>query len=374
MAVIEATIQAEKKLSFEAAEYQIRENQKKVDFDVKEYTIEYYVDKFKTGEFFIPEYQRDFVWDEKRQAKFIESVVLGLPVPFIFVADVYGRDDKDDESDDGNLEIVDGSQRIRTLTSFVDNELQLNGLEVLDELNNLYFRDFSAPRQKRFKNSTIRMIQISDKSDADVRFMMFERINTGSDELKAMEQRKGIYRGKFMDFIYECAKNPLFIKLTRFTDKMKKRGEAEELILRFFAYSESYLNFKYSVIDFLNNYIKEKNETDFDKAILTAKFEQMLTFVDAHFPNGFLRKPDVNKTPRIRFEAISVGVILALEVNPNLQPKSMEWLDSDAFISEISGGSSINTSIKVKSRIEFVKNKLLGRRINSDKNKLLGQK
>lgn len=360
MAVTELTTTLKNKASFDDAEYQIRENQKKVDFDVKEFTIEYYVDKFKTGEFFIPEYQRDFVWDERRQAKFIESVVLGLPVPFIFVADVYGRDDKDDESEEGNLEIVDGSQRIRTLTSFVCNELQLTGLEVLDKLNNLYFEDFSPPRKKRFLNSTIRMIQISDKSDADVRFMMFERINTGSDELKAMEQRKGIYRGKFMDFIYECANNPLFIKLTCFTDKMRKRGEAEELILRFFAYSEKYLEFKYSVIDFLNDYIKEKNQQDFDKSAMNEKFQQMLGFVDAYFPNGFLRKQGANKTPRIRFEAISVGVGLALVAKPDLQPPPIDWLDSKEFIQEISGGSSVNSPTKVINRINFVKNKLLG--------------
>jgi hypothetical protein len=360
MTITEATLQVEKKVDFDDAEYQIRENQKKVDFDVKEFTIEYYVNKFNTGEFFIPEYQRDFVWDEKRQAKFVESVVLGLPIPFIFVADVYDREDKDDEDEAGNLEIVDGSQRIRTLTSFVNNELQLTDLEVLSKLNNFYFKDFSPSRRKRFLNSTIRMIQISDKSDADVRFMMFERINTGSDELKAMEQRKGIYRGEFMDFIYDCAKNPQFGTLTRFTDKMRKRGEAEELILRFFAYSENYLNFKYSVIDFLNDYIKNKNEKGFDKLAMTAKFQEMLEFVNTYFPNGFLRKQGANKTPRIRFEAISVGVILALEVKPDLKPKSMEWLDSDAFVSEISGGSSINTPTKVKSRIDFVKNKLLG--------------
>lgn len=367
MPVTDLTIQSEKKL-FDEAEAQIRDSQKKVDFDVKEFTIEYYVHKYNTGEFFIPEYQRDFVWDKKRQAKFIESVVLGLPVPFIFVADVYDRDDKDDESEEGNLEIVDGSQRIRTLVRFVDNnkqltgfddELQLEGLEVLDKLNNLKFKDFSPARRKRFLNSTIRMIQISDKSDADVRFMMFERINTGSDELKPMEQRKGIYQGEFMNFIYECAKNPLFIELTCFTDKMKKRGEAEELILRFFAYSDKYLDFKDSVIDFLNNYIAEKNKQGFDNIFLSNKFQQMLEFVKAHFPTGFLRKQGANKTPRIRFEAISVGVILALEIKSNLQPKSLEWLDSEEFIREISG-SSFNSPKKVKSRIEFVKNKLLG--------------
>ena len=128
MTVIDSPTALNNKISFDEAEAQIRENQKKVDFDVKEYTIEYYVDKYKKGDFFIPEYQRDFVWDEKRQAKFIESVVLGLPIPFIFVADVYDRDDKDEEGEEGNLEIVDGSQRIRTLTSFVDNNLELKCL------------------------------------------------------------------------------------------------------------------------------------------------------------------------------------------------------------------------------------------------------
>ena len=344
---------------FDDAEAQIRENQKKVDFDVKEFTIEYYVNKFNSGEFFIPEYQREFVWDEKRQAKFIESVVLGLPVPFIFVADVYGRDDKDDESDEGNLEIVDGSQRIRTLARFVKNELLLTGLEVLEKLNNLKFEDFSSPRKKRFLNTTIRMIQISDKSDADVRFMMFERINTGSDELKAMEQRKGLFHGKFMEFIYKCADNPLFVKLTSFTEQTRKRGEPQELILRFFAYSEKYLEFKYSVNDFLNEYIKEKNEKGFDNSSLSEKFQQMLEFVDAHFPNGFLSKQGLNRTPRIRFEAISVGVILALTDNPQLKPSSMDWINSKEF-TQVTLGNSNHTPIIVKSRIEFVKNKLLG--------------
>jgi len=360
-------ITEKEKKSFDEAEAQIRESQKKVDFDVKEFTIEAYVGKYNSGEFFIPEYQREFIWDEKRQAKFIESVVLGLPIPFIFSADVYGRDDKDDESDDGNLEIVDGSQRIRTLARFVKNDenktgfdksLKLNGLEILTELNGLTFNDFSTARKKRFLNSTIRMIMISDKSDADVRFMMFERINTGSDELNAMQKRKGILQGKFTDFLYECANNELFKELTFFTERMRKREEPQELILRFFAYSERHNNLQYSVIDFLDNYVKEKNES-FDKAHLKNKFQQMLEFVKVAYPNGFLRKKGLKRTPRLRFEALSVGTILALEEKPDLVASLQEWTDSDEFIAEITGSSS-NLPKKIKSRFEFVKNKLLG--------------
>jgi hypothetical protein len=347
------------KKPFEAAESQIRENQKKVAFDVKEYTIEYYVNKFKTAELFIPEYQRNFVWDEERQIKFIESVVLGLPIPFIFAADVYGSDDKDNESEDGNLEIVDGLQRIRTLERFVCNELQLNGLKILNELNGFYFKNFSPARQRRFLNTTIRMIQLSEKSDEDIRLMMFERINTGGDELKAIEIR-GATSPKFMTFINKCSCNPLFEKLTYFTEYAQNRGEAKELILRFFAYSEKYLEFQFSIPEFLNLYIEEKEEKGFDELAMTHKFQTMLEFVDKHFPNGFLRKKGLKKTPRIRFEAISVGVILALEIKSDLEPLFMDWFDSKEFIQEVSGGSYFNLPSRVKSRIEFVKNKLLG--------------
>lgn len=101
----------------EKAESQIVEKQKIVDFDIKEFTIELLISKYLKGleedenDIFIPSYQRNFVWNVDRQSKFIESVILGLPVPYIFSAD-----------NDGRLEIVDGSQRLRTLVSFLSKQ------------------------------------------------------------------------------------------------------------------------------------------------------------------------------------------------------------------------------------------------------------
>jgi hypothetical protein len=342
--------------AFDVAERQIIENKKKVDFDIKEFTIEFLVKKFDSGEFYIPDYQRDFVWSLDRRSKFIESVVLGLPIPFIFVADVA------DTGEEGNFEIVDGSQRIRTLSSFMKNEFPLQKLDILTEMNKLYYRDLSQTRQKRFVNTSLKMIVISEQSDPDVRFMMFERINTGSDELNSMERRRGINRGVFTDFIYnECARHPLFKELTAFTDKVAKRGEAEELILRYFAYSERYDKATDSPSEFLDAYMKDKNRefSEQNKAVYLDKFLRMLTFVKAHFPFGFRTFKESNKTPRVRFEAISVGVSLALAENPNLNVLNVDWLESDEFISETTGSSTGSPS-KIKSRIEFVKNKLLG--------------
>lgn len=337
----------------ENAELQILEKQKIVDFDIKEFTIELLISKYLDGkedddnDIFIPEYQRDFVWDKSRQSKFIESVILGLPIPYIFTAD-----------SDGRLEIVDGSQRLRTLVAFFQNELALKDLKVLTELNGFTHNDLTKARQRKFRNSTIRMISLSDKSDEDVRFMMFERINTGSELLKDMEKRKGIFGGDFINFVYEkCAKHPLFVRNTKFTERLFKRGEPQELVIRFFAYSDNYMNVKTGVNEFLNEFVSTKNKS-FDSKTMFDEFERMLQFVDKFMPLAFTKGNTSKKTPRVRFDAISVGVNLALRKRPNLKLKELSWLEGEKFMELITTGGQ-NAPKAVKARIEFVRDSLL---------------
>lgn len=116
-----------------AAEEQIAQHHKTIDYDTREYPVEVLVQKYLTNleeddnELFVPDYQREHTWSPEHQSKFIESVLIGLPIPYIFVADVAGKE--------ARLEIVDGSQRIRTLAEFIVNKLQLSGLRKLTELN-----------------------------------------------------------------------------------------------------------------------------------------------------------------------------------------------------------------------------------------------
>jgi hypothetical protein len=341
----------------EKIETQIREKQKIVDYDVKEYPVEIIVNKFnqnaETGEneIFIPAYQRSFVWEEERQSKFIESILLGLPIPYIFTA----------ENEDGRMEVVDGSQRIRTLNNFISNNLSLSTLEILDSCNGLKFSDFPISRQRKINNTSLRMIVLSEHSDDDARFMLFERINSGSVTLLAMEKRKGTYSGPFTDFIYELANDPQYLKLTSFTEKTIRRGEPQELVLRFFAYSEGLNDYKGNVNQFLDNYNKIKNEA-FDlgtKSKLESEFRNMLNFVESNFPHGFLKGEHHTSTPRVRFEAISIGVNLALKSNPNASTNTSTWLDSDEFHEQVTG-SSTNIATRLKGRIEFVRDKVLG--------------
>lgn len=336
------------------AEEQIVNEQQVVDYDTREYTVELMVQKYTTGlesdenELFVPAYQRDFVWDESRQSKFIESVLLGLPIPYIFTADR-----------DGRLEIVDGSQRIRSLHAFMSGNLILSNLKRLTELNGFTFTDLPISRQRRFNRHTLRMIELTGKADPKITVDIFERINTGSDTLKAMEVRKGLYAGEFYKFIDECAKNKIFQNLAPISVGVAKREESKEMILRFFAYSERYSTFKHSVRQFLDDYLKEKNE-NFDKKQMKKDFDNMITFVAKYFPYGFKRSAKGTTTPRVRFEAISVGTNLALKEKPALIPHDVSlWLESEEFAVHTRSDAS-NSRPKVKGRIEFVKNKLLG--------------
>jgi hypothetical protein len=335
-------------LDREAADAQIKQKQSDVDYDTKDFTIDYLIKAFQDDYFYIPEYQRKFVWDPKRQRRFVESVLLGLPIPFLFIA----------EMDDGRLEIVDGAQRVQTLEAFVNGDLVLDGLEKLPALNRFRFKDLPEPQQRKFSNRALRMIVLDESTALDVRQDIFDRLNTGPLTAKASEVRKGAFGGPFYTVIQSCAKNKEFLKLCPITESVRKRGEAEELVLRFFAYSDSYKKFQHDVANFLDDYIRQHRD-EFDAAEMAERFTRMIKFVGKHFPFGFAKAENSKTTPRVRFEAISVGVHLALKKDPDLIPQSMDWLDSPEFKRQTTTHAS-NSGPKLRARIEYVRDRLLG--------------
>ncbi|MBD1880708.1 DUF262 domain-containing protein [Coleofasciculus sp. FACHB-T130] len=352
----------------EAAEAEIREQRKPFDYNTKEYPIELLVQKYLDGrdddanELFIPDYQRELVWDDVRQSKFIESVLLGLPTPYILVAEV--AEDKNKV----RFEIIDGTQRIRTLARFLNNELRLAGLEKLEKLNGFTFADLPLPRQRRFKRESIRLVEITIRSNEEVRRDIYERlnkdiwerVNLGSVTFNDMEVRVNILRGPLIDLIDELSKSPKFHKLCSFSEALIRRREPEEFVLRFFAYLNNYKNFERQVTQFLTNYLKENNNESLDREGMRIEFQMMLDFVEKYFPYGFQKGIKRTITPRIRFEAISVGVALALREKSDLMPTSIEWLDSREF-KEYTTLDVSNSRLKVIRRIEFVRDQLLSK-------------
>jgi len=346
-----AKITAQKK---ESATKQLEELRTTVRYDTRDYPAELIVEKFIKGDFEIPDYQRSFIWTEKDKSFFIESVLLGLPIPFMFWA----------ERTEGKMEIVDGVQRINTLAHFMDDKIKLSGLEKLDELNGFKFSDLGTAQQLKFKNRALRIVLLSSETAESLRQDIFSRVNRSGKTATPSEFRRGTYPGRLTDFIDKCQKNHVFKQICPLTEKKDSRYEGFELVLRFFAYSNSYLESRHKIAIFLDEFLKNNQDT-FDEKTYTNDFDIMCNFVRKHFASGFA-KPGTKQVPRVRFEAISVGVMLALRENSSLTVDSVDkWLASNRF-NELTTTDASNNPNRLKDRVEFVRDCLLGKIDNCD--------
>lgn len=338
----------------EAILNQVKEKSRLYDYRTKDYPFEVICTKYGDEDnlnstLYVPKYQRSFVWKPDRQSKFIESVILGVPLTPFLVS----------EDEDSRLEIIDGSQRIRTLIAFFENKLRLRKLEKLTEINKAKYSDLPIKIQNYIKNRDFRVIVV-DNAEIEIRQDIFERINTTSEKLTDAEIRKGSYSGRFYDLVLELAKNKDFNTICPVSSSKEKRGEYDELVLRFFAYIDKYLDFKHDVAIFLNDYLDEMNEKDFNKDQYQKSFLLMVEFIKNNFAVGFRKEENSKSTPRVRFEAIAVGTYLALKEEPNLKKPNLEWLDSKGFKIQTTSDASNNPD-RLKNRIEFVRDGLLGK-------------
>jgi hypothetical protein len=267
----------------DALELQIKEKQKITDHEIREFPVSVIVEKFTIGldkdeaELYVPDYQREFIWTDEQQSRFIESLLLNLPIPYLFVADT-------NQFDDGRLEIVDGSQRIRTLVNFMCGDLKLKNLTKLPAANGLSFNDFPKSRQLRFGRKTIRMIELTEQADEEARREIFDRLNTGGTALNTMERRYGSKDGSFYVFLRKMvkdyasfeAKTSLFRELCPISKNREERAEYSEMLMRYFAYSDNYLNFDHEVFKFLEEYA---DRPEHDVTRMEDELNKMLDYV-----------------------------------------------------------------------------------------------
>lgn len=331
-----------------AAEEQIRALRKEIDYNTRDYSIDFLIQQFRDDEFYIPdEYQRQYIWNDADKNRFVESILLGLPIPLMFFSD----------TEDGRCEIIDGAQRTQAMEEFMSGDLILSDLKKLTSLNGFSYNDIPAYFRKKFDKTNMRIIVLSDDTSLEIRQEIFNRINTTGREANASEIRRGSFRGPFMDFLMACTKEPLFVDVCPISETMAKRYEQLELVIRFFAFLDHYQDFTHRVDGFLDEYI-ESTKDSFDQTKMKSEFDAMLRFVKEYFPYGFAKTARAKSTPRVRFEAIAVGVALALREKPDLTPKSMEWLESEEFLRHTTTHAS-NSPARVSGRILYVKDKLL---------------
>ncbi|MBI4284663.1 MAG: DUF262 domain-containing protein [Chloroflexi bacterium] len=227
-------------------------------------------ERYKKGNLVLePDFQRHYVWDDNRASRYVESLLLGLPTPPIFIAEETG----------GEWTVIDGHQRLGTIFRFMKpllkgpsevahvnipfaslSPLILKNLEVMSaELNGHDIQGLSPDGRERLWKTQLSIVLLPKTAHSKMKYVMFARLNLGSMSLNNQELRNCLYRGKYNDFIAKLSEAQQFLKLwgKNFPDK---RMRHRELVLRFFAFLHMRENYEPPYRTFLNRELEE-NQT-----------------------------------------------------------------------------------------------------------------
>lgn len=281
-----------------------------VEYYGADFPVDTLVKRMDEGDFIIPGFQRSYVWNEAEASRFIESLLIGLPTPSLFLA-------KDKFS--YKYLVIDGQQRLKTLQYFYKGHFP-DGKEfklksVTPPLNGLTYSALPPSERRSLDNSIIHCIIISDNYDPSGMFHLFERLNTTGTPLTAQEVRNAIYHGPFTEFLRELSNDETWKQLY---GKMSNRAEEEELVLRFLALHFDFNNYNGKMVDFLNYFMLRNKDLDLiPEAKMREIFSSTIRFLkDCIGPNVFYHKKSFS---RVLFD--SIMLLTARELNRSLECK-----------------------------------------------------
>lgn len=345
-----------------------------------EYDLETLIKRIKSKTIKLdPDYQRRHRWNNETSSRLIESIILNIPIPVIFISqDV----DVDDEISDAGSRytVIDGQQRLTAIFEFMTNNMFLEGLETLPELNGAYHKDLPPFLTRRLEERTIKCLRIDSTVDSQVKFDIFERLNTGSIKLEAQELRNVTARGAFNDRIKILAKTKDFRRLIQVDEsnpddntKVRKMEDAE-LVLRFFALKyRGHEKIGRGFKEFLTKSLTEFNLLPPEEIERRAKeFSAYMNFILANMgPQAFAKWRVENDAPTKKmsnfnaavFDALSIGLATVYPVRKLAASqqaiaeklatfKETMFRDTE-FFDALSG--SVNDVGKVSTRIRLVR-------------------
>ena len=232
-------------------------------------SVQTLIEQWENKLLLLPDIQREYVWDNGKASRLIESLILNIPIPTLYFA----------ETSDAKYEIIDGHQRVRSIVRYLTNEFILSAVAVLGEYKGLRFHQLPEREQRFLKMRTLRIILISIESHPNMKFEIYERLNTGSILLNAQELRNSVYRGSFNNLLHELAKTSDFRGMVG-TKSPRRRMVDEELVLRFFALSVGLGTYRTPLKRFLNDFMAaSRNAEPAEIGRLRTKFVQTTAVV-----------------------------------------------------------------------------------------------
>lgn len=319
------------------------------------------IDMYDNEEIRIPDMQRRFVWDSYKSSRLIESILMGLPIPPLFLLEI----------DNNIYEIVDGYQRLNTLYTFVKGypwsgykegrrnvaaKLSRN-LESSD-IAGKSFNELTTEQQRIIKRSTIPLIEFKqlDPNNFSSKYLIFERINTGSEKLSSMQIRKSLAFGIFIESLYNKAHEEKFIHL--FSSRQIKKDLHVEALLRILAISDIVYNrftpIQNGLINILNEYCETNKSNEVDDNRISFIFDA-ITELEEQFTSNHLFKR-VNSDDEYEglmntsiLEAI-IGVIVeyktlnkSYQINENTYKNKMKEIYEASILRDIQNPFSTST-------------------------------
>lgn len=281
-----------------------------------------------------PSYQRRDRWDRKKRSRLVESFLMHIPVPPIFLY----------ERNYNEYEVIDGRQRLEALRGFLNNEYPLAGLEFWAELDGLRFRGLPPVIQKGLMRRSLPAVvlmaetQHVNKSDVDVRRVLFDRLNTGGVKLNPQELRNALYSGRLNMTLMTLAADSTFTRIwgipshqpaidpsseppeILMRNSMFAQMADNELVLRFFALREALTEGRSgSLRSLMDDYMRRNSQiSEVDAQALEGEFLSCLFLLDKLFEGQPFRLPGSTRRSRPLYDAL----MIALSLSPSNAPDS----------------------------------------------------
>lgn len=307
-----------------------------------------------------PEFQRFYRWTDYQKSRFLESVILGIPVPPIFVA----------EDTNGRWELVDGLQRLSSILSFFGilktipekNNWKLESGDIVKSLEGFSLADLPMKIQLNIKRATCRVEIIKWDSVYDMRYELFNRLNTGGTPLTDQEIRNCIYRGvssKFNDFLKKLASNSKFFELVNASPKQVSELYLEELVLRFLSIVHNISNIRLSMGQHMSEFMKNAVlKDDFNYQKYESIFSQTINILHPCGDELFRSRNNLFATGY--YDTIMIGIAENLHIysgvsKTKIQDKVLKEVKNDDLIKKISRSGGNNSVQRVRNRIKEAK-------------------
>jgi uncharacterized protein with ParB-like and HNH nuclease domain len=317
-----------------------------VEYYGADFPVDVLVKRMEEEDFIIPAFQREYVWKEEEASRFIESLLIGLPTPALFLA-------RDKFS--SKYLVIDGQQRLKTLQYFYKESFP-NGTPfklkwVVSRFYGSTYSNLSPTNRRSLDNAIIHCTIISENYDPIGIFYLFERLNTTGTPLNPQEIRNALYHGSFSNLLKDLSKNDIWRALY---SKSDNRSTGQELILRFLAFYFDIENYSSDMVYFLNHFmLRNMNLEGISKDEIQNVFLSTIEFINSCIGSkAFYPRKLFN---RVLYESLMVLVARELpkELSSPTFRKFYELLIGDEYFWSLSRHSTTSRS-SVMSRMAYV--------------------